>query len=928
MVVKLWRLDPLEYEECLEYVQQGRCQRLIVPRSLPELDQLIDHICFLRGSYLITGYRGVGKTSFINYALALAHQRLSGLEQAGVLVRVPLSLARNYEIEKLLRRTIRQLYEALIQTEIEWHIGSGRVRSSLYALLPDDLKAELTVAYQKTSAKVSEAATEALRTVIATATTGELDLRGEVGGEATIRPDPLPAKLGMKLSGGYKRSKTTSKEEETARETVDSLEYLEYDDEIAEAELVRLIKRLTRTPTSLRYQELRLIPRRLPWLWRMWGRIRHRNYLQQTVEREEARNLHLVFVFDELDKVAPDDAERMLRSLKGLLLTSDATFIFIGGWEFASRWLSRTQPEGDLLYSLFNDVVYVPLYTDEELDTLIRELVVASSQSQGDKDFEYLCRHIKLHCGRTPREFLRQLLRFVRWEKGKLILDVHQEGILFPRLFPHVHQVNSRIGDTLPSEVRDALIRRTDQWLMVAEREVVFSFDTIFKVSTGLERTEARGGIWQQSLRGHFDHFFDVMLEAGVFQLEQSTGEELYRFNPEFSLGTWRRRVPAPPPPEKHEAPVVSPRPLEEKIATVKVGMLARGTTGASTGPFEAPPELAHFVNREEELRAIKQAIETRVSLVQIVGLGGVGKTALAIAVAHEMRDRFPDGVLWVTLEPGTTLENVLHHIALSYGQVLADMEVETLAAQVRALLASKKAFVVLDSAENLSENEIEQLLPGTSNCSVLATTRTRLTKLERFGQTFSLDVLPAEHSLSLLRRSAGYRRVSTARDVALEVCQLLGHLPLAIEIAGHLAQARGWDMQSLLENLQASMRDVSEMDRPISSVTHAFSTSYDSLSNEQKRVLVACSVFKGHFSVDGLAYLIGAEPKGTVEYLLYGLVNRSLVSRDRNQAFRVHPLIRAYVHSVADQSGLEKMRSRHARYVLRWVRKVKGEAR
>lgn len=912
--IKPWRLDPLEYEECLEYVLRGETGRLIVPRTLPQTDRLISQLCFLKGSYLVTGYRGVGKTSFVNYALALAYKQLSSLKPPGVLVRVPLSLARKYETEKLLRRAIRQLYRAVIHTNIEWPGDDGPRHRSLYSLLPGDLQDELTIAYQKTSARVSEAATEALKTVIATATTDEFRVGGEVRGETTIRPDPLPAKLGATLSGGYKRSKTTSKEEETARKTVDTLEYLEYDDEIAEAELMRLIKHLTRRPITLHFQKPEPVPRKCPWFWRMWGKIRRRNYLQRMVEHQEVRNLHLVFVFDELDKVNGDDAEEMLKSLKGLLTSGDATFLFIGGWEFANRWLSRTSPEGDLLYSLFNDVIYVPLYTDEELDIFFREIVADPPQAH---ELVQLWEHIKLHCGRTPRELLRQLSRFVRWEQGKLVLN-HQETSLFSHLFPHVHRVNSQIDDALPPEVRDALIRRTDQWLMFAEQQAAFTLDALKNTSTGSEETketEFISGAGQQALNDHFGNFLDVMLEAGVFQAEEGP-DERYRFNPNFSLGTWMRRTPSVTFPEELEpsATLLGPKEAE--------------TARTPTPPFEVPPRLANFVDREAELRAIRQALDTGASLVQILGMGGIGKTAVAVEIAHRMHERFPDGVLWVSLESGTTLENVLHHIALSYGQVLAEMETEALAAQVRSLLASKKALIVLDSAENLSEDELRQLLPGVPNCPVLITTRTRFTELERLGQTVSVGVLPDDDSLALLRRSAGYRRVSADKDLALQVCQLLGHHPLALEVAGRLAQIRNWDMQTLLNNLQTSMGDTPEMDTPIANVSRAFSASYDSLTDEQKGVLMASSIFEGDFVADGVAYLLGDQPPGTVEYLLDGLANRSLISRGRERTFRVHPLIRTYVRRVADKDALEKMRRRHARYMLRWVRKVKGEAR
>lgn len=884
-----FRLDPIEYEECLQYIQQEvHPERVIVPRQIPELERLIDRICSIRGSYLVTGYRGVGKTSFINYALALAHQRLSSSDPPGILVRVYLSLARNYEIEKLLRRTIRQLYESLIQTKASF----GESSVTLYTLLPDDLKAELTIAYQKTSAKVSEAASEALKTVIATATTKELGAGAEATGEATIAPPPLPAKLAMKLGGSYKRSSTTSKTEETAREMVNSLQYLEYDDEIAEAELMRLIKGLARSPVRLSHQEIFPVGRKWSWLWRIWGKIRGRDYLHQVTRKEESRQLHLVFVFDELDKVSPDDAEKILRSLKALLTSSDATFIFIGGWEFARRWLSRTQPEGDLLYSLFNDIIYVPLYSDDELDALIAELV--PDPSLDDKTFERVSKHLKLHCGRTPRELLRQMLQFVHWKQGELVL-LPQEEDLFDKLAQPVDEVNSGMERTLPMELRDALVRYTDQWLMLAEREGVFTYEVLFAIA----RSEDTSGVWEQALKAHFTHFWDVMLKNGVFQPEPGLTGEQYRFNQEFSLGTWLRRPSILLVSEEMREPV------------------------AARGPFEAPPQLPHFVDRGAELRAVSQALSTGIPLVQIVGMAGIGKSALAVRAAHELRNQFPDGVLWIS-GPGISPKTVLHHIALSYGEVLGDAELETLSAQVRALLADKKALIVLDSAEGLSEEDLKQLIPGTSGCAVLFTTRNSF-KIEHLGgRTISLGGLSREHSISLLRTSAGYQRVLAAPEIASEICAFLGDHPLAIEIAGRQAQHKGWDLQSLLEELtHVSKPSESPFDRILSPLV----LSYEALTDEQKKVLTAAAIFETSCPAEGVAYLLEQQDVRKVENLMDELLARSLVLRYGGGAYYLHPLVRTYVRGAAKSEDLAKMEHRHAQYTLRRIIAIKKGA-
>ena len=246
-------------------------------------------------------------------------------------------------------------------------------------------------------------------------------------------------------------------------------------------------------------------------------------------------------------------------------------------------------------------------------------------------------------------------MRFVRWKEGKPVLSVDKG--LCPHLYPHVRQVNAKIDDQLPPPVKDALVRSTDQWLMIAEREITFSYDTLRKMLGGPEEVvNMKGGIWQQALSKHLDNFFNEMLEAGVFQPDEKE-EGSYRFNSKFSLG-WSRQIYT--------------FSFPEALREFSTGLTAPETGYKQVSPFEAPPQIAYFVNREEELRAIRQALDTSTSLIQIVGMAGIGKTALAVQVAHEMRNRFPDGVLWITMEPSISFKNVLHHIALSYGRNLA----------------------------------------------------------------------------------------------------------------------------------------------------------------------------------------------------------------------------------------------------------------
>ncbi len=904
--LKPWQLEPVQFEDCLAHLDGRPTARLVVSRDLPELGRLVDEICHLRGSYLVTGYRGVGKTSFVNFALAEACQKLSTQDPPALLIPVRLSLARNYDkVEKLLRRVIRRLYAAVVD------MGA-------YSGLPSVLQTELDTAFQKTSAKVSEAASEAFKTVIGQSTAVEKKIEAGVSKETGIT-QPLLNKLGASLSGTYSHTHTQSQSEEQARQTINTLEYLEYDDEIAEAELARLINDLAYARVTEKHLEKQPLARRFPPLWKFLGWLLRRDFLHDIVERVTERRLHVVFVFDELDKTEPATAREILKSLKELLLTSDATFIFIGGEEFASQWLGRASPEGDVLYGLFTDIVYVPLYDEDEFDLLASNLIVEPTGGEFPSE---LLEHLKLHCYGIPREFFRQLLPFVAWQDRQPCLDWPTTKEIYPRAFASVHSVNAQIPGTLPSEVRDDLRRRTDRWLKNAEGRGEFYGKNLYDP----ERIEAsiQGGYWQRQIEGHFDRFLEQMLTAEVFTQPDPDSPDRYWFNPEFTLGYWfvAHRV-APLAVAERPVEAVSKR-LAEETSVPLVGGVPLSI------PFQAPPRLTTFVDREALLRAAAQALEARSQVVQITGMGGIGKTVLATEIAHLMRDSFPDGILWIDGRAHTTPDTALRHIAAGYGQTLVSIELEEVSSQIRSLLATKRSLLVLDGIEGWSTKDIDLLLPGTRECQLLVTSRRRFPTLERLGEAIALDVLTPESSLALLRKALGYHRSLTQDQAAQELCLLLGYHPLAVDIAGRIARSEGWELSDLARKLKQTGKRLEELELPMAessdaSVTMAFSLSYDRLSDPQKRVFRSISVFAGGFTSDAVAALVNDEIQGTTE-ALDDFVTVSLLSRSQDSRYYLHPLLRDYALTLAMQADeLDILRHRHARYFLKLARSAQG---
>src|SRR5262249_5717627 len=149
-----------------------------------------------------------------------------------------------------------------------------------------------------------------------------------------------------------------------------------------------------------------------------------------------------------------------------------------------------------------------------------------------------------------------------------------------------------------------------------------------------------------------------------------------------------------------------------------------------------------------------------------IAGMAGVGKTALALQAAHQMVDRYPDGQLFLDLhgytegvapvEPGDALDRMLRALGVAGERIPADLDER--AGLYRSRLAEQRMVIVLDNAA--TEAQVTPLLPGAPGCVVLVTSRRRLPGLDD-THTLSLNTLPPDDAMALLRHSAGESRLA-----------------------------------------------------------------------------------------------------------------------------------------------------------------------
>ncbi|GLZ34289.1 SARP family transcriptional regulator [Lentzea sp. NBRC 105346] len=214
----------------------------------------------------------------------------------------------------------------------------------------------------------------------------------------------------------------------------------------------------------------------------------------------------------------------------------------------------------------------------------------------------------------------------------------------------------------------------------------------------------------------------------------------------------------------------------------------AEPASAASAASTQLPTDIPDFVGRAEHIRRLKELIappeSTAVPIVTLSGPAGVGKTTLAVHVAHRLRSRFPDGQLYVDLRgyalgPAADGVDVLSRFLRSLGvppdEIPADADEQS--TMFRSLLAGRRMLLVLDNAS--APDQVRPLLPGAPSCPVIVTSRDDLRGLIAMNgaRTVPLEAFTPEESVELLTKALG------PGDHA-ELAERCGHLPLALRVA------------------------------------------------------------------------------------------------------------------------------------------------
>ncbi|MFD1828604.1 BTAD domain-containing putative transcriptional regulator [Streptomyces desertarenae] len=336
----------------------------------------------------------------------------------------------------------------------------------------------------------------------------------------------------------------------------------------------------------------------------------------------------------------------------------------------------------------------------------------------------------------------------------------------------------------------------------------------------------------------------------------------------------------------------------------------ARRATATFVRPAQLPATVPDFTGRSSfvaELGDQLATAESRIMAVSAVaGIGGVGKTTLAVHVAHAARDHFPDGQLYVDLqgagpspaEPEAVLGAFLR--ALGTPDQSVPDGVEERAALYRSLLAGRRILTLLDNARDAAQ--VRPLLPGTEGCAALITSRMRMVDLAG-AHLVDLDVMSPEEAMTLFTKIVGAERVGAEREAAMDVVAACGFLPLAIRIAAsRLAARRTWTVSVLARKLADERRRLDELQAGDQAVKATFELGYSQLEPEQARAFRLLGLADGpDISAHAAAALLDRAPEET-EDLLESLVDASLLESAAPGRYRYHDLVRLYARTCAER--------------------------
>ena len=348
------------------------------------------------------------------------------------------------------------------------------------------------------------------------------------------------------------------------------------------------------------------------------------------------------------------------------------------------------------------------------------------------------------------------------------------------------------------------------------------------------------------------------------------------------------------------------------------------------TTPGNLRPATTSLIGRESEVADIEAAVKAH-RLMTLTGVGGVGKTRLALEVAAHLADEFPDGVWVFELAAVTDPAAVPDAAAAVLG--ITQQPGKTVSESVAAALEGRVRLLVIDNCEHVLDaaaDLIEAILTHSATVRILATSREGLgVPDEQVRPVRSLDAAAGIDSAAVtlfVERAQGiapgFSMVDGGEAAVTEICQRLDGIPLAIELAAsRMASMTASEMRDRLDHrfrlLVGSRRGLERHH----TLRHAVAWSYDLLDDTEKSVLDRCSVFAGGFDLQSACAVAGSGDLDEFAILevLDALVRKSLLIADRSAGRTRYSMLETIRQFAEEQLAAHgeacDMRAAHARH-------------
>ncbi len=346
------------------------------------------------------------------------------------------------------------------------------------------------------------------------------------------------------------------------------------------------------------------------------------------------------------------------------------------------------------------------------------------------------------------------------------------------------------------------------------------------------------------------------------------------------------------------------------------------------------------FIGREKEYSDIQQLLaQPDCRLLTLVGPGGIGKTRLALQLEALLRDKFARGSFVAYLQPLRSAEFFVSAVADALGISLTGQEPPLV--QLAHYLSDREALIILDNFEHLlgAADQLAILLPSTPQIKYLITSREALNLQEEWLYSVSGLAFPAssdsylsgqnDDAVQLFNERA--RRVypdfapDTEVGAVIQICRLVGGMPLALELAA--AWRKTLNCAEIAAEIEGGLAFLTTRLRNVSARHHSIQTVFDQtwqrLDEREQAVFKRLSVFRGGFYRDAAVAVTGASL-----LILSTLVDKSLLRLDGNGRYQIHELLRQYAAEQLEKSAdnVAQTQANHANFYIQFLHQRSGD--